>query len=103
MKVWSRDRNFSLSLKFESRTFVRIKWTRESLKNLGLDYVDLLMIHWPVALIHISLQDNFPKTNEGYFAEDLGIDVSTESWSGVEKMIDLGLTKSIGVSNFNSR
>jgi diketogulonate reductase-like aldo/keto reductase len=77
--------------------------TRESLEDLNLSYVDLLMIHWPIALIHSGPKDFFPKTEEGHFSEDFSFDVFTDSWKGMENMVDLGLTKSIGVSNFNSR
>jgi len=49
-----------------------------SLKRLGLDYVDLLLIHWPI-----------PSRGEY---------VST--WQTFERMKAEGLTRSIGVSNF---
>ncbi|XP_013193304.2 uncharacterized protein LOC106137092 [Amyelois transitella] len=59
---------------------------KESLAKLRLDYVDLYLIHWPV-----SFNDK---------GEDAEIDY-LETWKGMEKLVDLGLTKSIGVSNFN--
>ena len=51
---------------------------RTSLQKLGLDYVDLYLIHWP------SPED------EKYL----------EAWKALEELQDEGLTRSIGVSNF---
>ena len=50
-----------------------------SLEKLGLDYIDLYMIHWPV-----------PKANE-----------FVQAWEAFIQLRDEGLVKSIGVSNFN--
>src|SRR6266496_2667473 len=50
----------------------------ESLLRLGLDYVDLLLIHWPL-----------PQRDEY---------VST--WKTFEKLVEAGKVRSIGVSNF---
>lgn len=50
----------------------------ESLRRLGLDYVDLLLIHWPL-----------PQRNEY---------IST--WKTFEKLVADGKTRSIGLSNF---
>lgn len=47
-----------------------------SLKKLGLDYVDLYLIHWPVKEKYVS------------------------SWLEMEKIYKEGLAKSVGVSNF---
>jgi diketogulonate reductase-like aldo/keto reductase len=52
----------------------------ESLKKLGLDYVDLFLIHDPT-----------PYQKEGKLKE---------VWAQVEKVKDEGFAKSIGVSNF---
>ncbi|XP_068623931.1 uncharacterized protein [Battus philenor] len=59
---------------------------RGSLRRLGLDYVDLYLIHSPVS-----------RKDDGSFAN---IDY-LETWLGMEDAKKLGLTRSIGISNFN--
>lgn len=70
---------------------------RLSLKNLDLEYLDLFLVHWPMGY-----QENtvlFPKDDGGKFIyTDIAI---LETWKGMEHCVKLGLTKSIGVSNFN--
>ncbi|XP_064602989.1 aldo-keto reductase family 1 member A1-like isoform X2 [Liolophura sinensis] len=46
---------------------------KKSLQTMGLDYVDLFLVHWPVAL------------------------------KGMEDALEAGLTRAIGISNFNER
>jgi len=59
---------------------------RESLENLGLDFVDLYLIHWPVS---VDEQGNLTSID------------FTDTWKGMVEAQRLGLTRSIGVSNFN--
>ncbi|CAB3220124.1 unnamed protein product [Arctia plantaginis] len=59
---------------------------QESLSRLALDYVDLYLIHFPIA----TKSDDSPAD----------IDY-LETWEGMEEARELGLTRSIGVSNFN--
>ena len=55
---------------------------RESLGKLKLDYVDAYLVHWPAM----------------YFAKKpLHV-----LWPEMEALVEKGLTKSIGVSNFNT-
>lgn len=49
----------------------------ESLKDLGLEYIDLYLIHWPVAWKRGD--DLFPKENDKYIMEN--IDILDVSWS----------------------
>ena len=63
---------------------------KQSLKRLQLDYVDLYLIHWPVA--YQSILNENPKM--------LKIPTHVQ-WKQMEECVKLGLTKSIGVSNFN--
>ncbi|CAD0206781.1 unnamed protein product [Chrysodeixis includens] len=61
---------------------------RRSLASLGLDYVDLYLIHWPVAQF----------SNGTYDTADY-----LETWRGMIEAKKLGLARSIGVSNFNEK
>lgn len=68
----------------------------ETLKNLQLDYLDLYLMHWPVAVkkgvTAIESADDFIGLNEIPL---------TDTWRAMEKLVEKGLTKHIGVSNFN--
>ncbi|XP_073506343.1 aldo-keto reductase family 1 member C1-like [Phyllobates terribilis] len=73
---------------------------RQSLETLQMDYMDLLIIHWP-----FSLQaggDLIPIDENGKLLFDTSTDLCT-IWEAMEKCKDAGLVKSIGVSNFNRR
>ncbi|KAK1416348.1 hypothetical protein QVD17_32138 [Tagetes erecta] len=67
-----------------------------SLKELGLDYVDLYLIHWPLKLNQDELKIPIPK-------ECIAAINIKDVWEAMEKCQNLGLTKSIGVSNFYPR
>ena len=62
---------------FQGRTTAR-DGLNDSLEKMGLDYVDLFLIHWPS-----------PK-KEAY----------VDTWLAFEEFVDEGLVRSIGVSNF---
>ncbi|CAL1674040.1 unnamed protein product [Lasius platythorax] len=71
---------------------------KESLANLGLDYLDLYLVHWPFAFKEGD--DLLPTDNNGNLIES---DVDyLETWKGMEECVRQGLTRSIGISNFNS-
>ena len=65
---------------------------KTSLELLGLDYLDLYLIHWPIGLQ--AGDDPFPKDEAGNL---LYSDVHyMESWKALENCVDAGLVKSIG-------
>ena len=57
----------------------------DSLEKLGLDYVDLYLIHWPNP---ITVRDCWEERNK-------------ELWRYFEEALEAGLVRSIGVSNFH--
>lgn len=66
-KLWNTDQGYDQTLKaFDA-----------SLKRLGMDYVDLYLIHWP------------------------GTRLYKETWKAFEKLYKDGHVRAIGVSNFN--
>uniref|UniRef100_A0A8B9TNG8 NADP-dependent oxidoreductase domain-containing protein n=2 Tax=Anas platyrhynchos TaxID=8839 RepID=A0A8B9TNG8_ANAPL len=56
----------------------------ESCERLGVDYLDLYLIHWPDA--HVPGKSNR--------------EVRAETWTAMEELYEKGLCRSIGVSNF---
>lgn len=68
-KVWNDDQGYNNTLSaFE-----------KSLNNLGLSYVDLYLVHWPVTGLR------------------------NETWKALEKLLEEGKTRAIGVSNYTIR
>ena len=66
------------------------KALRKSLDRLRLKYVDLYLDHWPSFI-------NFKKSNP----EKEKLIPVKETWEKMENLVNKGLTKSIGVSNYN--
>lgn len=58
-----------------------------SLKNLGLDYLDLYLVHWPC------VEKCSPRWKE----------INAETWRGIEHMYQEGKIRAIGVSNFEKK
>jgi len=70
---------------------------KKTLKDLQLDYLDLYLIHWPVAF---KPDVSFPENDEEYLSlEEVPI---IETWNMMVEAKKQGLVKHIGVSNFSS-
>lgn len=70
---------------------------RQTCQRLNVDYVDLYLFHFPVSFKYRSDEDKWPKAAEDNLEKDY-----LEVWAEMEKLVGLGLAKSIGVSNFNA-
>ncbi|RSL93455.1 hypothetical protein CEP52_013233 [Fusarium oligoseptatum] len=68
----------------------------KTLKDLGTDYLDLFLMHWPVAFK--SGDDWFPIDSDGVF-ELADIDPAV-TYAAMEKLLETGKVRAIGVSNF---
>lgn len=73
-KLWNDDKGYENTLAAFNRT----------LEDLQLDYLDLYLIHWPIA-----------KASKNNWQE-----VNSESWRALEELYKQGKIKAIGVSNF---
>ncbi|KAG0646994.1 D-galacturonic acid reductase [Hyphodiscus hymeniophilus] len=72
----------------------------KSLKSLGLDYVDLYLMHWPVPMNPNGNHERFPTLPDG--SRDLVKDWShTQTWKEMEKVLATGKVKAIGVCNYS--
>lgn len=73
-KVWNTDRGYESTLRAFDRT----------MEKLGLDYLDLYLIHWPAAANRF---DNWE-------------DINGQTWRAMTELYQQGRVRAIGVSNF---
>jgi len=76
-KLWNADHGYDAAKKALDT----------SLQKLGVDYVDLYLIHWPNPL---AFRDNWAEAN-------------AESWRAMEEALAAGKVRAIGVSNFRAK
>lgn len=68
----------------------------QTLEDLQLEYLDLYLIHWPVALKNGTEMPE--KASDFVPLSEVPL---TNTWKGMEAVLEQGLAKHIGVSNFN--
>lgn len=78
-----------------------IEACKDSLKKLQLDYLDLYLVHFPVATKHTGVG-----TTDSALDEDGVLDIDTTisletTWHAMENLVSLGLVRSIGISNYD--
>lgn len=76
----------------------------QSLARLGLDYVDLYLMHWPVALKMDLVTDGNVLTIPTKLNGERDIDPDwdfVETWKLMQDLLKTGKVKAIGVSNFS--
>ena len=79
---------------------------KRSLTDMGLDYVDLYLIHFPIAQ---KVMKCFSPRHDREWSYDPDVSPKMElakvpvheTWKAMEALVDKGLAIDIGVSNFN--
>ena len=71
-----------------------------SLKKLGLDYVDLYLMHWPVAMNPNGNHPIMPTTADGSRDVDFSRN-HVDTYMEMEKLVGTGKVKAIGVANYS--
>lgn len=74
-KVWNSERGYDKTLRACEKT----------LKDLGMDYLDLYLIHWPANRLQFG---------------DKADAINLDTWKAMERLADEKLVRSIGLSNF---
>ncbi|KAI4594502.1 Glycerol 2-dehydrogenase (NADP(+)) [Pestalotiopsis sp. 9143b] len=78
-----------------------VKWSFEnSLKNFGLEYIDIFLVHWPIAA---ERDDNYdPKIGaDGKYVIKKDLTENFEpTWRAMEEIAQSGKARAIGVSNW---
>ncbi|KAJ9704269.1 hypothetical protein PVL29_002706 [Vitis rotundifolia] len=78
-----------------------IEACKASLKKLQLDYLDLFLIHFPVATKHTGVGTTGSALDEdGVLDIDTTISLET-TWHAMEELVSVGLVRSIGISNYD--
>lgn len=73
------------------------KACKQTLSDLQLDYLDLYLMHWGVAVPN----DGSPRTDDEGFLRTIPVPI-IETWKAMERLVEKGLVKAIGVSNFTA-
>ena len=80
---------------------------RKTLSDLQLDYLDLYLVHFPIALQHVPHSTRYPaEWLHDPNQPELGMLPSkaplSETWAGMEAVYKTGLARQIGVCNYNT-
>ncbi|CAI9117333.1 OLC1v1018705C1 [Oldenlandia corymbosa var. corymbosa] len=74
---------------------------KDSLKKLRLDYLDLYLVHFPIATKHTGVGATASALGEdGVLDIDTTISLET-TWHSMEELVSMGLVRSIGISNYD--
>lgn len=74
-KVWNTERGYDKTLRACEKTLL----------DLGTDYLDLYLIHWPANRLQFG---------------DAADGINVDTWKAMERLHDEGLVRSVGLSNF---
>jgi len=79
----------------------------KSLRDLGVDCLDLYLIHFPISLKYVDFAERYPP--EWFYDPDVDVPKMeidpvplSETWNAMEGLVRDGLVKEIGVCNYNT-
>ncbi|MCJ1296171.1 NAD(P)H-dependent D-xylose reductase (XR) [Xylographa carneopallida] len=105
-KLVSRDELFIVSKLWNSfHDHDRVEpICKKQLDDWGINYFDLYIVHFPISLKYVDPSERYPPgfTFDGKKVVP-GKATIQETWTAMESLVDKGLTKSIGISNFNGQ
>lgn len=78
---------------------------RRQLSDWGLDYFDLYLIHFPVALAYVDPEERYPPGWKFNSRDEVRYSNATilETWKAMEALVPAQWVRSIGVSNFQAQ
>ncbi|MDE0478337.1 MAG: aldo/keto reductase [Gammaproteobacteria bacterium] len=78
-----------------------------TLSDLGLDYLDLYLVHFPISLRYVDFAERYPP--EWFFdpaAKRPVMEIApvplSDTWAAMEELVEQGLVKRVGVCNYTS-
>lgn len=80
---------------------------QKTLDDLGLEYLDLYLIHFPIAQRYVPFETNYPpgwffdSNAENPVIEEARVPIS-ETWQAMEELAKSGLVRNIGICNFGT-
>ena len=79
--------------------------TRRQLADWQVDYFDLFLIHFPVALEYVDPSVRYPPGwhYDGVSEVRWSKATNQDTWEGMEGLVEKGLARSIGISNYQAQ
>ena len=80
---------------------------RRSMEDLGVDYLDLYLVHFPISLQFVPFHVRYPPgwlpdPEASETMEFAAVPIS-DTWEAMEKLVEKGLVRNIGLSNWNAQ
>lgn len=80
---------------------------KKSLADLGIEYFDLYLVHFPIALKYVDFNDRYPpewifNPGDEYPAMEPDAVPLSETWTAMEGLVENQLARKIGVCNYSA-
>ena len=80
---------------------------KKSLDDLGIEYFDLYLVHFPIALKYVDFNDRYPpewifNPGDEYPAMEPDAVPLSETWTAMEGLVENQLARKIGICNYSA-